>query len=46
MNAMMLLEMAAGGFGHRVAFTDPASGASITCQELYGAAGATAHDIR
>ena len=43
---MMLLEMAAGGFGHRVAFTDPASGASITYQELYDAAGAAAHDIR
>ena len=43
---MMLLEMAVGGFGHRVAFTDPASHASITYQELYDAAGAAAHDIR
>ncbi len=43
---MMLLEMAVGGFGHRVAFTDPASHTSITYQELYDAAGAAAHDIR
>ena len=43
---MMLLEMAAGGFAERVAFTDPSSGASITYQELYDAAGAAAHDIR
>ena len=43
---MMLLEMAAGGFGHRIAFTDPAAGRSITYQELYDAAGAAAHDIR
>ena len=46
MNTMMLLEMAAGGFGHRVAFTDPADGSSITYQELYDAAGAAAHEIR
>ena len=43
---MMLLEMATSGFGHRVAFTDPAEGASITYQELYDAAGAAAHRIR
>ena len=43
---MMLLEMATSGFGHRVAFTDPADGASITYQELYDAAGAAAHRIR
>lgn len=42
----MLLEMAVGGFGHRVAFTDTASGTSITYQELYDAAGAAAHNIR
>ena len=40
---MMLLEMAAGGFGERVAFTDPRAetrdGASITYQQLYDAAG-------
>ena len=43
---MMLLEMAAGGFADRVAFTDPSTGASITYQQLYDAAGAAAHDIR
>ena len=43
---MMLLEMATSGFGHRIAFTDPAEGASITYQELYDAAGAAAHGIR
>ena len=46
MNTMMLLEMAAGGLGHRLAFTDPDNGTSITYQELYDAAGAAAHDIR
>lgn len=46
MNTMMLLEMAAGGFGERLAFTDAASGKSITYQALYDAAGAAAHDIR
>lgn len=46
MNTMMLLEMATSGFGHRIAFTDPAEGASITYQELYDAAGAAAHRIR
>ena len=46
MNTMMLLEMAAGGFGDRIAFTDPADGGSITYQELYDAAGAAAHHIR
>jgi len=45
-NTMMLLEMATSGFGHRIAFTDPAEGASITYQELYDAAGAAAHRIR
>ncbi|MCY4058289.1 MAG: AMP-binding protein, partial [Gammaproteobacteria bacterium] len=43
---MMLLEMATSGFGHRIAFTDPAQDASITYQELYDAAGAAAHRIR
>ena len=43
---MMLLEMATSGFGHRVAFTDPAEGTSITYQELYDAAQAAAHRIR
>ena len=43
---MMLLEMAAGGFGERVAFTDAANGESITYQQLYDAADAVAHDIR
>ena len=43
---MMLLEMAAGGFGDRVAFTDSRAGASITYQQLYDAAGAAARDIR
>ena len=46
MNTMMLLEMATSGFGHRIAFTDPAEGSSITYQELYDAAGAAAHRIR
>ena len=46
MNTMMLLEMATSGFGHRVAFTDPGDGTSITYQELYDAAGAAAHHIR
>ena len=42
----MLLEMAAGGFGERVAFTDAASGESLSYQALHDAAGAAAHDIR
>ena len=46
MNTMMLLEMAAGGFGERIAFTDAASGESLSYQALYDAAGAAAHDIR
>ena len=46
MNTMMLLEMAAGGFGSRTAFTDAASGESITYQQLYDAADAVAHDVR
>ena len=43
---MMLLEMATSGFGHRIAFTDPLKGASITYQELYDAARAAAQRIR
>ena len=42
MNIMMLLEMAASGFGERVAFVDAEAKASITYQELYDAAGAAA----
>ena len=34
MNVMMLLEMAASGFGDRVAFVDAQANASITYQEL------------
>ena len=41
----MLLEMAAGGFGHRIAFADPANDSAITYQELYDAAGSAARDI-
>ena len=43
---MMLLEMAAGGFGERIAFTDPRAGESLTYQQLYDAAGAAARQIR
>ena len=46
MHTMMLLEMAASGFGKRIAFTDPRAGASISYQQLHAAAGAAAHDIR
>ena len=45
MNVMMLLEMAASGFGDRVAFVDAQAGASITYQELYDAAGAAAQTL-
>ena len=45
MNIMMLLEMAAEGFGDRVAFTDSASGSSITYQELYDSSGSAAYRI-
>ncbi|RLQ21093.1 long-chain fatty acid--CoA ligase [Seongchinamella sediminis] len=44
MNVMMLLEMAAQGFGDRVAFTNGDD--SLTYQELYDAAGAAAAEIR
>ena len=46
MNTTMLLEMAAGGFGDRIAFVDPRLGGSISYQQLYDAAGAAARDIR
>ena len=46
MYTTMLLEMAAGGFGHRIAFADPANDSAITYQELYAAAGTAARDIR
>ena len=45
MNVMMLLEMAASGFGDRVAFVDAQADASITYQELYDAAGAAAQTL-
>ncbi len=45
MNVMMLLEMAASGFGDRVAFVDAQANASITYQELYDAAGAAAQAL-
>ena len=46
MNTMMLLEMAASGFGDRVAFTNPETNSSITYQELFEAAGAAANVMR
>ena len=46
MNTMMLLEMAASGFGDRVAFTNPETNTSITYQELFDAAGAAAVEIK
>ena len=46
MNIMMLLEMAASGFGDRVAFVDPEAGRSLTYQELFDAAGVAAHAVR
>jgi long-chain acyl-CoA synthetase len=45
MNIMMLLEMAAEAFGDRVAFTDSASGSSITYQDLYDNSGTAAYRI-
>lgn len=44
MNIMMLLEMAAQGFGDRVAFTNGED--SLTYQELFDAAGAAATEIK
>ena len=44
MNVMMLLEMAAQGFGDRVAFTN--GDESLTYQELYDAAGSAADGIK
>ena len=44
MNVMMLLEMAAQGFGERVAFTNGRE--SLTYQELFDAAGAAAAHIK
>ena len=43
---MMLLEMAASGYGDRVAFVDPTENASLTFQELFDAAGVAASDLR
>ncbi len=43
---MMLLEMAASGFGERVAFVDPAEGTALTYQELFDSAAAAASDVR
>ena len=45
MNIMMLLEMAASGFGDRTAFVDAEAGRSITCQQLYDSAGAAAREV-
>jgi len=44
MNVMMLLEMAAQGFGNRVAFTNGED--SLTYQELFDAAGVAAEAVR
>lgn len=44
MNVMMLLEMAAQGFGDRVAFTNGEE--SLTYQQLFEAAGAAAQEIK
>lgn len=44
MNVMMLLEMAAQGYGDRVAFTN--ANESLTYRELYDAAGAAALEIK
>lgn len=46
MNIMMLLEMATDGFGDRIAFTDSATGSSITYQELYDRSGSAAWILR
>ena len=43
---MMLLEMAASGFGERVAFVDPAEGTTLTYQELFDGAAAAASAVR
>ncbi len=43
MNLMMLLEMAAGAFGERVAFQNGAD--QLTYQQLFDAAGALAADL-
>ena len=43
MNLMMLLEMAASGFGDREAFRN--EGASLSYAELFRAAGAAAREI-
>ena len=43
---MMLLEMAASGFGERVAFVDPAEGTALTYRELFDSAAAAASDVR
>ncbi len=45
MNIMMLLEMAASGFGDRTAFVDAEAGHSITYQALYDGAGAAAREV-
>jgi long-chain acyl-CoA synthetase len=45
MNIMMLLEMAAGGYGDRVAFLDAESNTSLTYQELFEGAGAAARAV-
>ena len=45
MNIMMLLEMAASGFGDRTAFVDAEAGHSITYQQLYDAAGAAGRQV-
>lgn len=45
MNVMMLLEMAANGFGDRVAFVDAQARGSITYQGLFDQAGAAAKAV-
>ncbi|MCZ6887540.1 MAG: class I adenylate-forming enzyme family protein [Gammaproteobacteria bacterium] len=45
MNIMMLLEMAASGYGDRVAFFEAESNASITYQELFDGAGVAANAV-
>jgi long-chain acyl-CoA synthetase len=46
LNIMMLLEMAASGFGERPAFVDPAEGSALTYQELFDSAAATASAVK
>lgn len=46
MNIMMLLEMAASGFGDRVAFYDAQSQSRLTYQQLFDAAGVAAARVR